>query len=58
MLGAWFRDEMCNKCIADPKAYRLEISEPGLRFVVIYMRPVRTQPGVLANLEPPLLQIR
>ena len=31
------------KCIADPKAYRLEISGPSLRFVVIYMRTVRTQ---------------
>ena len=29
--------------IADSKAYRLEISGPGLRFVVIYMRTVRTQ---------------
>ena len=30
---------------ADPKAYKLEISGPGLRFVVIYMRTVRTQTG-------------
>ena len=30
------------KFMADPKAYRLEISGPSLRFVVIYMTPVRT----------------
>ena len=30
---------------ADQKAYRLEISGPGLRFVVIFMRLVRTQTG-------------
>ena len=33
------------KNMADPRAYRLEISGPGLRFVVIYMRTVRTQAG-------------
>ena len=27
------------------KAYRLEISGPGLRFVVIYMKTVRIQTG-------------
>ena len=42
MLGAWFRDVLSDKYMAYPKAYRLEISGPGLRFVVIYMRPVRT----------------
>ena len=58
MLGAWFRDEtICfsssNKCMADPKAYKLEISGPGPRFVVIYMRPVRTQTGVtISRLGP------
>ena len=26
---------------ADRKAYKVEISGPGLRFVVIYMRPVK-----------------
>ena len=32
--------------MADPKAnIKLEISEPSLRFVVIFMRPVRTQTG-------------
>ena len=30
---------------ADRKEYRLEISGPGLRFVGIYMKPVRTQTG-------------
>ena len=45
MLGAWFRDVLSDKYMAYPKAYRLEISGPGLRFVVIYMRPVRTQTG-------------
>ena len=30
---------------ADRKAYRLEISGPGLRFAVIFIRPVRTQTG-------------
>ena len=35
-----------NKYMADPKAYWLEISGPGLRFVVIYTRPVRTQSGM------------
>ena len=34
---------MSNKYITDRKAYRLEISEPGLRFVVIYMRTVQAQ---------------
>ena len=35
-------DTFCLKNIwADRKAYRLEISGPGLRFVFIYMRPVR-----------------
>ena len=41
-----------NKYMAYPKAYRLEISGPGLRLVVIYMRPVRTHfhvPGEIAN---------
>ena len=32
---------MVYKYIADPQEYRLEISRPGLRFVVIYVRPVR-----------------
>ena len=44
-----------NKYMADPKAYRLEISGPGLRFVaiVIYMRPVRTQIGMrISRLGP------
>ena len=31
--------------MADPTAYRLEFSGPGVRFVVIYMRPVQTQIG-------------
>ena len=31
--------------MADPKAYRFETSRTGLRFVVIYMRTVRTQFG-------------
>ena len=31
--------------MADLKAYRLEISEPDLRFVVIYTTLVRTQTG-------------
>ena len=34
---------LSNKNVADPKAYRLEISGPGLRFIVIYLRMVRTQ---------------
>ena len=29
--------------MADPKAYRLETSRPGVKFVVIYMRTVGTQ---------------
>ena len=38
---------------ADPKAYRLEISGPGLRFVVFYMRTVRTQMGTrISGLGP------
>ena len=51
MLGAWFRDEMIcffgkkKNIWADRKAYRLEISGPGLRFAVIFIRPVRTQTG-------------
>ena len=39
--------------MADPKSYKLEISGPGLRFVVIYMRPVRDQTGVrISRLGP------
>ena len=39
--------------MADPKAYRLEISGPGLRFVVTYMRSVRTQTGMtISRLRP------
>ena len=33
------------KYMADPKAYRLETFQPGRRFVVVYMRTVRTQTG-------------
>ena len=44
---------LSNKYIADPKAYRLEISGPGLRFVVICMRTVRTQTGTrISRLGP------
>ena len=35
-----------SKYVADPKVYRLEISKPGVKFAVIYMRPVRTQTGI------------
>ena len=35
-----------NKYMADTKAYRLQISGPDLRFVMIYMTPVRTQTGM------------
>ena len=39
--------------MADPKAHRLEISGPGLRFVVIYRRPVRTKTGMrISGLVP------
>ena len=31
--------------MADPKAYRFEISGPGLRSVAIYRRTVRNQTG-------------
>ena len=45
--------DFSNKYIADPKADRLEISEPGLRFVVIYMRTVGTQTGTrISGLGP------
>ena len=44
---------LSNKYIADPKSYRLEISGPCLRFVVIYMRTVRTQTGTrISRLGP------
>ena len=44
---------LSNKYVTDPKAYRLEISGPGLRFVVIYMRTVRTQTGTrISHLGP------
>ena len=44
---------MPNKYIADPKVDRLEISGPGLRFVVIYMRTVQTQTGTrISSLGP------
>ena len=44
---------LSNKYIADPKAYRLEISGPGLRFVVVYMRTVRTLTGMrISRLGP------
>ena len=36
---------LSNKYIVDRKSYRLEISGPGLRFVIIYTRTVRTQIG-------------
>ena len=58
MLGAWFRDEMIWFFLkiyvwADRKAYRLEISGPGLRFAVICIRPVRTQAGArISRLGP------
>ena len=49
-------DEMislCNKCIADPKAYRLEICGHSLRFVVNYTRPLWTQTGKrVSHLSP------
>ena len=38
--------------MADP-AYRLEISAPGLRFVVLYMRLVRPQTGTRISLLGP-----
>ena len=39
--------------MADPKAYKLEISAHGLRFVVIYMRLVQPQTGVrISRLSP------
>ena len=44
---------LSNKYIADPKAYRLEISGPGLRFVVINVRTVRTQTGTRISLLGP-----
>ena len=57
MLSSWFRNKtkwvFLNKYMADPKAYRLEISGPGLRFVVTYMRSVRTQTGLrISRLRP------
>ena len=42
-----------NNIWADRKAYRLEISVPGLRFVVICMRQVQTQTGTrISHLGP------
>ena len=42
-----------NKYMADRKAYRLEISGPGLRFLLIYMSLVRTQTGMrISRLGP------
>lgn len=39
--------------MADPKANRLEISAPGLRFVLIHMGPVRNQTGTrISRLGP------
>ena len=37
-----------NQYLADPKAYRLEISAPGLRFVVINMRTVQTWANIFS----------
>ena len=43
---------LSNKYIAVLKAYRLEITEPGLRFVVIYMRTVMTNSDCYESFSP------
>ena len=44
--------------MVDPKAYRLDISGPGLRFVVIYMRKVRTQTGARTSRLGPATEMK
>ena len=44
--------------MADRNAYRLEISGPGLRFVVIYMKPVQTQTGTRISYLGPATKLR
>ena len=53
MPGFGMKCVLSNKYMADPKAYKLEISAHGLRFVVIYMRLVQPQTGVrISRLSP------
>ena len=57
MLGAWFRKEINMFClinISETQKHRvLKFLDPVLRFVVIYMRTVRTQTGtIISRLGP------
>ena len=44
------QNDISNKYVTGPKAYRFEICEPSLRFVVTYMRMVRTQTSTRVSL--------
>ena len=57
--GFWTKNFFCViKDIADPEAYRFEISGPGLRSVVIYTRTVRIQTGTTISRRGPATETK